>query len=161
MDVISFARGAPSPELIPARLLAECAAAAAEREGAAVFGYGVAGGYGPLREWVAERHGVSPGRVVLTVGGLLGFVLFTGALLERRPGRVLVEWPSYDRTLKIVAGSGAPWSASHAGLRDSRFRLAVHGQAAGRVATRRVLARSAVQIRRCGSDVKMGKCQKR
>jgi DNA-binding transcriptional MocR family regulator len=107
VDAISFARGAPSPDLIPARTLAECAAAAAEREGAGVFGYGVAGGYGPLREWVAERHGVAAGRVVLTVGGLLGFVLYTAAQLERRPGRVLVEGPSYDRTLKIVAGTGA------------------------------------------------------
>jgi DNA-binding transcriptional MocR family regulator len=106
MDPISFARGAPSPELIPAHALAECAAAVAEREGAAVFGYGVAGGYGPLREWVAQRHGVTPGRVVLTVGGLLGFVLFASELGERRAGRVLVEGPSYDRTLKIVAGRG-------------------------------------------------------
>lgn len=107
MDPISFARGAPSPDLIPARTLAECAAAVAEREGARVFGYGVAGGYGPLREWVAERHGVGPGRVVLTVGGLLGFVLYATELLERRPGRVLVEGPSYDRTLKVVTGRGA------------------------------------------------------
>jgi DNA-binding transcriptional MocR family regulator len=55
---------------------------------------------------VAERHGVAAGRVVLTVGGLLGFVLYATELLERRPGRVLVEGPSYDRTLKIVAGRG-------------------------------------------------------
>jgi DNA-binding transcriptional MocR family regulator len=107
MAVISFARGAPAPELIPAGALAECATAVAEREGARVFGYGPAGGYAPLREWVAERHGVGSERVVLTVGGLLGFVLYTSELLERRPGRVLVEGPSYDRTLKIAAQTGA------------------------------------------------------
>jgi 2-aminoadipate transaminase len=100
---ISFARGAPGPELIAAEELADCARAAGLAEGPSVFSYGPSGGYGPLREWVAELHGVEPARVVLTVGGLLGFVLFAGELLERRPGRVLVEAPSYDRPLKILA----------------------------------------------------------
>ena len=44
--------------------------------------------------------------MVLTVGGLLGFVLYASELLDRRGGRVLVEGPSYDRTLKVVAGRG-------------------------------------------------------
>jgi 2-aminoadipate transaminase len=104
---ISFARGAPAPDLIAAGELAECAYAVAQREGAKVFSYGPGGGYGPLREWVAERHGVEPGRVVLTVGGLLGFVLYAAEQLARRPGRVLVEAPTYDRPLKILAREGA------------------------------------------------------
>jgi DNA-binding transcriptional MocR family regulator len=104
---ISFARGAPAPELIPAEELADCAHAVALREGSALFSYGPGAGYAPLREWVAERHGVDASRVVLTVGSLLGFVLFASEMLERRPGRVLVESPSYDRPLKILARSGA------------------------------------------------------
>ena len=36
-------------------------------------------------------------RVVLTVGGLQGFVFYAAEQLARRPGRVLVEAPSYDR----------------------------------------------------------------
>jgi DNA-binding transcriptional MocR family regulator len=100
---ISFARGAPAPSLIPTDELAECAYAVAKRDGARVFSYGPGSGYAPLREWVAERHGVELERVVLTVGGLLGFVLYAGELLERRPGRVLVEAPSYDRPLRILA----------------------------------------------------------
>jgi DNA-binding transcriptional MocR family regulator len=104
---ISFARGAPAPELIPAAELAECAYAVAQREGAKVFAYGPGGGYGPLREWVAERHGVAPGRVVLTVGGLQGFVFYAAEQLARQPGRVLVEAPTYDRPLKILAREGA------------------------------------------------------
>jgi 2-aminoadipate transaminase len=103
---ISFARGAPAPELIPAEQLAECAYAVAQREGAKVFSYGPGGGYGPLREWIAARHGVDPGRVVLTVGGLQGFVFYAAEQLARRPGRVLVEAPSYDRPLKILARDG-------------------------------------------------------
>jgi DNA-binding transcriptional MocR family regulator len=107
VSTISFARGAPAPELIPAEELADCAHAVGRRRGASIFSYGPGGGYGPLREWVAAGHGVAPDRVVLTVGGLLGFVLYAGELLERRPGRVLVEGPSYDRPLKILARAGA------------------------------------------------------
>jgi DNA-binding transcriptional MocR family regulator len=104
---ISFARGAPAPELIPAATLAECAYAVAQREGAKVFAYGPGGGYAPLREWVAARHGVESARVVLTVGGLQGFAFYVAEQLARRPGRVLVEAPSYDRPLKILAREGA------------------------------------------------------
>jgi DNA-binding transcriptional MocR family regulator len=104
---ISFARGAPAPELIPAEELADCAHAVGMREGASVFSYGPGAGYPPLREWIAARHGVATDRVVLTVGGLLGFVLYAAELLEQRPGRVLVEAPSYDRPLKVLARQGA------------------------------------------------------
>ena len=104
---ISFARGAPAPELVPSEELADCAHAVAQRDGARIFAYGPGGGYAPLREWVAARHGVSPGRVVLTVGGLQGFVFYAAEQLARRPGRVLVEAPSYDRPLKILARDGA------------------------------------------------------
>jgi 2-aminoadipate transaminase len=107
VDTITFARGVPAPELISTAELAECAHASALRDGARIFSYGPAGGYPPLREWVAARYGVSPGRVVLTVGGLHGFGLYAAQLLERRPGRVLVEGPSYDRPLRILVRAGA------------------------------------------------------
>src|ERR687891_2489027 len=103
---ISFARGAPSPDLIPAAELAECAYDVARRAGASVFSYGPGAGYLPLREWIAARHGVESQRVVLTVGGLLGFALYAAEVLARRPGRVLVEAPTYDRPLKILAREG-------------------------------------------------------
>ena len=104
---ISFARGAPAPELIPADELADCALEVASRDGAKVFAYGPGGGYQPLREWIAERHGVPFERVVLTVGGLQGFVFYAAEQLARVPGRVLVEAPSYDRPLKVLAREGA------------------------------------------------------
>src|ERR671937_906868 len=75
MAVISFARGVPAPELLPIAELADCARAAIERDGATVLNYGPTGGYGPLREWVAERHGVTPGRVLVTNGSLEGLNL--------------------------------------------------------------------------------------
>jgi 2-aminoadipate transaminase len=104
--VISFARGVPSPECLPVEELADCARAALERDGRTILLYGPGGGYGPLREWIAARHGVEPGRVVLTNGSLQGFVFLAEQLV--RPGtRVLVEAPTYDRPLKILARLGA------------------------------------------------------
>lgn len=100
MDTISFARGVPAPECIPVRELADCAEAVVERDGATVLSYGSAAGYQPLREWIAERHGVEPERVLVTNGSLQGLVF----LAERFAGRrVLVEAPTYDRPLKIFA----------------------------------------------------------
>jgi 2-aminoadipate transaminase len=106
MDVISFARGIPAPECLPVEELADCAKAAIERDGKSVLSYGPGGGYGPLREWIAARHGVDPGRVVVTSGSLQGFVFLAEQLVQ--PGaRVLVEAPTYDRPIKILRRLGA------------------------------------------------------
>jgi len=105
VGLISFARGIPAPELLPVDELADCARAAVERDGPTVLNYGPVGGYGPLREWIAARHGVEPGRVLVTNGSLEGLHL----LLERfaAQGRILVEAPTYDRPLRIAARLGA------------------------------------------------------
>lgn len=106
MAPISFARGIPAPDCIPVEELADCAKAAIERDGKTVLSYGPGGGYGPLREWIADRHGVEPARVVVTSGSLQGFVFLAEQLVQ--PGsRVLVEAPTYDRPLKILARLGA------------------------------------------------------
>jgi 2-aminoadipate transaminase len=105
--LISFARGAPAPECIPVEELADCARAAVERDGIAALSYGPVGGYAPLREWLGERHGVAPERVLLTNGGLQGLLFVAEALLARGGRRVLVEGPTYDRTLTILAKLGA------------------------------------------------------
>jgi 2-aminoadipate transaminase len=104
---ISFARGAPTPECLDPGLVADCVGAALERDGRTILSYGPGGGYGPLRELLAERHGVAPGRVFLTAGGLQGFVHYLSVQLARRPGRVLVEGPTYDRPLKLLHQQGA------------------------------------------------------
>jgi 2-aminoadipate transaminase len=103
VETISFARGVPAPECIPVDELADCARAAVERDGTTVLSYGPVGGYQPLREWIAERHGVEPSRVLVTNGSLQGLVF----LAEHFAGaRVLVEQPTYDRPLKILAARG-------------------------------------------------------
>ena len=116
METISFARGIPAPECLPVEELADCAQAALERDGDTVLSYGSSAGYGPLRDWIAQRHGVDPGRVLVTNGSLQGMVF----LAERFAGeRVLVEAPTYDRPLKILAAHGvetAPIAMDDEGL---------------------------------------------
>jgi 2-aminoadipate transaminase len=101
VEPISLARGVPAPECLALEELADCARAAIERDGATALNYGPAGGYAPLREWIADRHRVKPERVVLTNGSLQGF-RFLAELLSPT-GTVIVEAPTYDRPLKILA----------------------------------------------------------
>jgi DNA-binding transcriptional MocR family regulator len=102
---ISFARGIPAPECLPVEELADCARAALERDGRTILSYGPSPGYGPLREWIAERHGVDPARVFITNGSLQGFVFLAQQLAPGK--RVFVERPTYDRPLKILRELGA------------------------------------------------------
>ena len=104
MGAISFARGVPAPECLPVAEFADCAREAIERDGETILNYGPVGGYGPLREWIAERHGVEPGRVLVTNGSLPGLNLVLGHFAEQ--ARILVEAPTYDRPLKIVSRLG-------------------------------------------------------
>lgn len=106
MSVISFARGMPGPDLLPIGEFADCARAALERDGAVALNYGPPGGYPPLREWIAERHGVDPARVVVTNGSLQGFS-FVARHLVKGGSRFLVEAPCYDRSLSILRRIGA------------------------------------------------------
>jgi 2-aminoadipate transaminase len=105
MSTISFARGVPAPECLPVEELADCAREALLRDGRTILSYGPSPGYAPLRDWIAARHGVEPGRVLLTNGSLPGFVLLARLLAPGR--RVLVERPTYDRPLKILHELGA------------------------------------------------------
>jgi DNA-binding transcriptional MocR family regulator len=108
VETISLARGIPAPECIPVEELADCARAAIERDGTTVLSYGPVGGYQPLREWLAERHGVEPSRVLVTNGSLQGIAF----LADRFAGaRVLVERPTYDRPLKLLAARGVDVTA--------------------------------------------------
>jgi 2-aminoadipate transaminase len=118
VETISLARGVPAPECIPVEELADCAAAAVRHDGANVLSYGPAPGYLPLREWIAERHGVNPARVLITNGSLQGLVF----LAERFRGeRVVVEAPTYDRPLKIFAARGV--DVSPVGMDDEGLEL--------------------------------------
>ncbi len=95
---ISFARGAPCPEALPADLIARCAADALSADGTRILSYGTGNGYPPLREVIAQEQGVDPDQVFITNGSLQGFVFTLDAMFE--PGdRIAVEAPTYDRAL--------------------------------------------------------------
>jgi DNA-binding transcriptional MocR family regulator len=74
-------------------------------DGETVLSYGPGGGYPLLRKWIAERHRVEPEQVILTNGSLQGFQFVAELLAPTGP--VLVEAPTYDRPLKILASLGA------------------------------------------------------
>ena len=108
---ISLARGVPAPELLPVDDLADCAREALRRDGETILSYGSTLGYPALREWIAERHSVEPGRVVVTNGSLQAFHLVLSALA---PKRVVVERPTYDRPRKILLEQG--WTVQEVGI---------------------------------------------
>jgi DNA-binding transcriptional MocR family regulator len=103
---ISFARGAPSIDIVAADALRDAATRALDADPRGAFSYGTSVGYPPLREWIAERHGVPPERVIATNGSMQADAfLFEQAV---GPGdTVVVEAPTYDRTLLSLQARGA------------------------------------------------------
>jgi 2-aminoadipate transaminase len=106
MTLISFARGFPGPDLLPIDEFGDCARAALARDGATALNYGPALGYLPLREWIAERHGVDVGRVLIANGSLQAFSFIAGHHVQAG-AKVFVEAPCYDRSLRILRRLGA------------------------------------------------------
>jgi len=105
METISFARGAPAPDLLPLEELADCAATVLARDGKTILSYGAGAGYAPLRALIGEWFDVHPGRVLLTNGGLQSLDLLAKKLAK---GNVMLcEWPTYDRAYKLFLLSGA------------------------------------------------------
>ena len=105
-DTISFARGAPSADILPKEAVRDAAARALAEDWQKALSYGTGIGHPGLCEWVAERHGgIDVGQVMIANGSLeAGWMLFEH-LLE--PGdRVLVEQPTYDRTLLMLQRLG-------------------------------------------------------
>ena len=100
-ETISFARGAPSADLLPADAVREAAARALESDWKAALSYGKGEGHLGLRDWIAEMHDIEPERVMVTNGSLeAGWMLF--AHLVGEGDRVIVEQPSYDRTILLL-----------------------------------------------------------
>ena len=108
MAAISFARGAPAPECLDQALIADCARAALERDG----------DDDPLlrhrrRLRPAARGARGAARRRARAGSSSRPAACRGSSSTRPfssrsgPGRVLVEGPTYDRPLKILARDGA------------------------------------------------------
>ena len=103
---ISFARGAPSLDIVDVEGLRAAADRAFTSDPAGVTAYGTAIGYPPLRKWIAERHQVDPEQVLVTNGSMQADAFLFDALVQPADS-VIVERPTYDRTLLSLRGRGA------------------------------------------------------
>lgn len=105
-DVISLARGAPSLDIVPVEELREAADRAFRSHPEHCFSYGPAAGHPLLVEWIAKRHDVEQDQVMATNGSMQAdaffFQEFVGA-----GDLVVVEAPTYDRTLLMLRELGA------------------------------------------------------
>ena len=107
---ISLARGAPSLDIIAVDDLKAAAHAAFERDPAGTFAYGTSAGYPRLIEWVSNKHGVHPDQVVATNGSMQADAFLFQKVVQ--PGAlVVVEAPTYDRTLLALRERGADITA--------------------------------------------------
>ena len=100
--VISFAGGVPAPETFPVELIKQASSRILSVSPGAALQYASTEGYGPLREWIAARHGVPQENVLITTGSQQGLDLLGKVLID--PGeRVLVENPSYLGALQAFS----------------------------------------------------------
>ncbi|NUR27000.1 MAG: PLP-dependent aminotransferase family protein, partial [Catenulispora sp.] len=105
-QLISFARGAPSLDIIDIAGLKAAAVRAFDADPAGVTAYGTSTGYPPLRKWIADKHGVAAENVLITNGSLQADAFLFDHLVK--PGDdVIVEKPTYDRTLLNLRTLGA------------------------------------------------------
>jgi len=106
MSTISFARGAPSLDIVDVDGLKDAAVRAFESDPAGTTAYGTSIGYPRLRSWIADRHGVEPERVLVTNGSMQADA-FLFELLVKAGDEAIVERPTYDRTLLSLQARGA------------------------------------------------------
>jgi 2-aminoadipate transaminase len=105
-DSISFARGAPSLDIVDVDGLRTAAEQAFSNDPQGTTAYGTSIGYVPLREWIAQRHGVEPRQVLVTNGSMQADAFLFDALVADGD-TVIVERPTYDRTLLSLRTRGA------------------------------------------------------
>ncbi len=97
--IISFAGGAPDPNLFPKAEFAEIAKEILETKGNVALQYGITEGYAPLREWTKNRlvtQGILKDEddVIIVSGGQQGIDLCSKSLINPGDG-VVCEAPSF------------------------------------------------------------------
>src|SRR3954462_8493878 len=105
-DQISFARGAPSIDIVAVDDLSAAAQRAFKNDPSGSFSYGTSIGYPPLRTWIAEKHQLPPEQVIVTNGSMQADAFRCELLVDERD-LVVVEAPPYDRTLLSLRKRGA------------------------------------------------------
>ena len=124
-DTISFARGAPSLDIVDVDGLRDAATRAFTNDPAGATAYGTSIGYVPLRRWIAEQHGVDDAQVLVTNGSMQADA-FLFATVVTAGDVVAVEKPTYDRTLLNLRSLGAdvrPISLQTDGIDDHELAL--------------------------------------
>lgn len=106
VDSISFARGAPSLDIVDVEGLKAAASAAFDRDPGGTTAYGTSVGYVPLRRWIAEKHGVAEAQVIVTNGSMQADAFLFDTVVGEGDA-VIVEKPTYDRTLLGLRERGA------------------------------------------------------
>lgn len=100
--MISFAGGLPAPELFPLEEIRRAASTVLDRYGPAALQYSTTEGHLPLRQWIADQSGISPGNVQIMTGSQQGLDLI-GKMLIGEGDVVLVEAPTYMGALQSFA----------------------------------------------------------
>lgn len=105
-DLIPLTRGVPAEESFPIDELVICVESALRRNGKTLLQYHPAGGFGPLRETLADEDNAAFDQILVGNGSIQLFDLLTRTLLS--PGdTVLVERPTYDRAITTLRNAGA------------------------------------------------------
>lgn len=133
--MISFARGAPSLDIVDVQGLKDAAVRAFESDPAGATAYGTSIGYPRLRAWIADKHGVEPERVLVTNGSMQADA-FLFEQLVKGGDEVIVERPTYDRTLLSLRERGAklhPVELQPDGIDTDALRALLDGGSGGTV----------------------------
>jgi 2-aminoadipate transaminase len=104
-DVISLAGGLPAVETFPTSALGDALADIVATDPSSLQ-YSATEGFGPLREWIAESHGVETGQILITHGSQQALDLVVRALIEPGASVVLAD-PAYVGALQVFRLAGA------------------------------------------------------
>lgn len=106
-EIISFAGGLPSPATFPVEEMRAAFDKVLSQQGKIALQYGPTDGYGPLREWIANRLSTAGSKIlpeqVLMVSGSQQALDLLGKVLIDEGSKVLVETPSYLGALQAFS----------------------------------------------------------
>lgn len=106
--VISFAGGLPNPDFFPSEELEVATAKVLQNKGNGALQYAATEGFGPLREYIAERyrlqHGlqVSPDNILITNGSQQALDLI-GKVLVDEGSDLIIEEPGYLGAIQALS----------------------------------------------------------
>ena len=106
-EIISFAGGLPSPATFPVEEMRAAFDKVLSQQGKIALQYGPTDGYGPLREWIANRLSTAGSKIlpeqVMMVSGSQQALDLLGKVLIDEGSKVLVETPSYLGALQAFS----------------------------------------------------------